>query len=513
MGHVRGGRPKGGEAEGEDVWVEDVSKLKPRRVMFDQLPFGAVPGWAPITCDVSDRDTMKCGFAKRLGRENPAYDRTTLTALRKYTQQYAATFGRIQPWTYAQYRAHLVAQGCPGHRLRQLDEAHESLRGGAPTRKEIRTFQSFGKVESYVDYKWPRHINAPCDRVKVWFGRFVGALEERVFAYAPGDRYPKFVKKVPVQDRADLVAALEELGLPIYEADHSAFEAGLHAALMEATAVAFYELVFADEADLPLICYLLLCACELRGEGLNMYLVSRRKSGANDTALFNTLINYLTQAFLVARKGGVWHGLCEGDDSLFATDVVITADDYKQLGMVCSPNRVASALEASFCGIVAGPKGEMMRDPLPFLQKFGWTSSCIGAGRRVKLALLRAKSLSAAVELPQCPIVGAVARRGLVETRGVDPRWEYDAYHGRRVVDERSVAPFDPHPTTRETFSRLYGVSVAAQLEIESRIARGDMNFLSMLLPTAGGAGTGAGEPQSVSFAPNHAAALFVERR
>jgi hypothetical protein len=347
----------------------------------------------------------------------------------------------------------------------------------------------------------------------VWFGRYVGALEEVIFKYDPADEYPKFVKKVPVSGRARLVQALEKLGLPIWTADHSAFEAGLHAALMSATACVVYEWVFHDDSHLPLIRYALLCACELRGETANMFLVSRRKSGANDTALFNTLINYLTQAFLAARKGGVWFGLCEGDDSLFATDVEITSADYAELGMVCTPVRVPNATEASFCGIVAGPAGEMMRDPLPFLQKFGWTASCIGGGSKVKSGLLRAKALSAAVELPQCPIIGAVARKALELTRDVTPRWEYDAYRGRLNYDERSVVVFDPHPTTRETFARLYGVSVAAQLAVEAKIARGEMDILSYLLPAAGGAGSGAGEPTSVPFAANHAAARFVERR
>lgn len=511
--HVRRGRPAGGQAAGDEVWVDDTSRWKARRVMFDQLPWGSVPGWAPIACDVSDRDTMLNGFAKRLGRENPPASKQTLAELRDFVRGWASTLPKLKPWSYARYREHQVAQGIPAHRLAQLDEAHASLRGGAPSRREISRFQSFGKVESYADYKWPRHINAPSDRVKVWFGCYVGALEEVIFRYDPGEEYPKFVKKVPVAARARLVAALEKLGLPIWSADHSAFEAGLHAALMEATACVVYERVFSGDEFLPLIRYALLCACELRGETADMFIVSRRKSGANDTALFNTLINWLTEAFLVSRKGGRWFGLCEGDDSLFATDVVLTSADYAELGMVCNPVRVSSAMEASFCGIVAGPVGEMMRDPLPFLQKFGWTASCIGAGRSVKLGLLRAKALSAAVELPQCPIVGAVARKALEITRDVAPRWEYDAYRGRLNYDERSVVVFNPHPTTRETFARLYGVSVAAQVAIEAKIARGDMDILSSLLPTASGAGPVAGEPSAVPFAANHAAARFVERR
>jgi len=185
--------------------------------------------------------------------------------------------------------------------------------------------------------------------------------------------------------------------------------------------------------------------------------------------------------YLASKKGGSIYGFVEGDDGLFATDVSLEAADYAALGFTIKIEEVADPCEASFCGMVFGESGEIIRDPVKFLQGFGWTLSFINAGDRVMDELLRAKALSTAYETPQCPIVGAMARYALKQTSHVHPRFIADGYHV--CPDEFTVPRFCPAPDTRQLFEHRYGVTVQLQIAVEAAIANGDMDRVATLLP------------------------------
>lgn len=213
---------------------------------------------------------------------------------------------------------------------------------------------------------------------------------------------------------------------------------------------------------------------------------AHRCSGEMNTSLGNGWANYVIFAFLVSEKGGDFEGYVEGDDGIFATNVEITQADYARCGFEVKVIEHKTVSTASFCGIVSAPGGVLLKDPVRFMQGFGWTSSFIDSSDDVMLALLRAKALSAVYEAPQCPIIGAIARAALSRTRGVLPKFIQDGYHDTSAIprDEKKLAVFDPTPEVRQLFSHLYGVTPAQQIMLENEGAAGNfVNFEAILRP------------------------------
>jgi hypothetical protein len=183
--------------------------------------------------------------------------------------------------------------------------------------------------------------------------------------------------------------------------------------------------------------------------------------------------------FLASEKGCVVDGFVEGDDGLYRWEGEDspTVEDFKNLGFSIKLNRITDPGEGGFCGIYT-TSTQMLRDPVRFLSKFGWTTSDLYGGPLVMSQLLRAKALSACYETPHCPIVGVIAREALKRTRGVDPRWDRDLYHERLPPSEFVLPEFQPTLETRELFSRLFGVGLSEQLRLEDDIRRGDLSTL-----------------------------------
>lgn len=195
-------------------------------------------------------------------------------------------------------------------------------------------------------------------------------------------------------------------------------------------------------------------------------------------------MNLMLAKFIASRKGGELHGFVEGDDGLFATDIELTTEDYAELGFTIKIEEVADPCRASFCGMIFAESGEIIKDPHKFLSNFGWTHSFIHAGPTIMDELLRAKALSAVYETPQCPILGALARRALEGTRHVNPRFVADGFH--TLPDEVAVPKFCPSLDTRQLFADEFGVSIETQLLVESWIHIGRLDLIqSVIRPNA----------------------------
>jgi hypothetical protein len=216
--------------------------------------------------------------------------------------------------------------------------------------------------------------------------------------------------------------------------------------------------------------------------GVRADIPARRMSGDMCTSLGNGFTNLMLMLFCAKKLGFTATGFVEGDDGIFRVDRVDAAvsDLLLKLGFRIKLEQVEDPALGGFCGIVAADCGNI-KDPIRFLQTFGWTSSCVEGGQDVMWQLLRAKALSARYELPNCPILRVLADRALELTSGVTARFEQDGYH--RPPPSDTVHEFAPTVATRELFARLYGVSPSQQVECETRL-RGadDANFLAEYL-------------------------------
>jgi hypothetical protein len=204
-------------------------------------------------------------------------------------------------------------------------------------------------------------------------------------------------------------------------------------------------------------------------------------SGDMCTSLGNGLTNWLLAKYIVEeKKGGRLLGFVEGDDGIFSADKLLTAEDYLPLGFTIEIDQVRDPCTASFCGMIFGETGDIIRCPFKFVSNFAWTQSFIHAGPRIMDELLRAKALSTLFETPQCPIIGAFAHYALGKTAHAHPRFVDDGYH--RMPENIELDPFEPSPETRELFAEVYRIPVQLQLHIEAAVRRGDWELVSQLM-------------------------------
>jgi len=274
-------------------------------------------------------------------------------------------------------------------------------------------------------------------------------------------------------------------GLHAYENDYKSYESSFVARLMLAVEIVVYAYVLGRVYDryAGVIASALLGVNKLKllAAQIVLRIQGRRMSGDMCTSLGNGVTNLIIVKFLAAQKGGHVDALVEGDDGLFVTDFPLTASDFEKLGFIVEIHELITVYECHFCQLIMSEAKEMVKDPRRVFRTFGWTSSFIHAGPMIMDGLLRAKAMSLVYEMPQCPVIGVLARVALELTTGVNIRDDPNAYH-RAPVGFVPVT-FHPHPLTRLKFQDMYGISVDAQLKAEAAIVAHDMDTLSQIIP------------------------------
>lgn len=456
------------------VAINSRSPPKPRRKVHRQLPV-TVPGFVPIALDSNDSLTVAKGYQSRLLRDTPRPQVQLLEELTSFVQSWLKTHVRkVQPMGFEEW---LSSTSYDEGRKAELRNAHASLRGGLPRKHDARKISSFVKTEGYDSYKNARLINSRGDKFKAFSGPAVKAIEQELY------QQPEYVKHVPVPERPSKVEALVQDGLKYYSTDYTAFESHFTVDIMEALELQLYRHCLSGWAGLKLLCDTIAGENRMRTRaGVTAAAFAKRMSGEMTTSLANGFSNHMLTLFIVHKKGGILHGLVEGDDGLWATDVDLDKSDYEALGFTIKIIRVQDPRTASFCGLIYAKEGEIMRDPRHFFANFGWTSSMIHAGDTIMKQLLRAKALSTLHETPACPLVSELARLALERTAGVVPRFIEDGFH-KIPSDTRSLVAREPSLETRELFAQLFGITPEAQLLCEQHIRAGRLDQVAQLLP------------------------------
>lgn len=483
-------RPASKAVGGGDIALEVPATRRPRRRMFRALDHGVVPGYAPISVDTNDVDTLRCGLEQRLCRDLPPINKTTLAEFKQFVESWcnenvpAVTVGSFEDW--------LAQTGYNDARKAELRKANDALKGGRPSRKEASKLQTFGKTQAYPKYAHCRIINARNDKVKAFFGPRFKAIEHFVYDL------PAFIKHTPTADRPAKIASLVKAGRRYFLTDYTAFESHFIAEVMDSCECVLYRHCLKNDPHVEFMCSVLTGVNRLSTRSrVRCRLQARRMSGEMCTSLGNGFTNYMLTLFLAQRAGGTVEGFVEGDDGIFASSCNLTAEMYAELGFTIKIAEVENPCTAvprfvtpgrygcnvgAFCGVMCTEAGEVVRDPRVFASKFGWTSSFLNAGSTIMAELARAHALSALAEAPQCPIVGALARRVLADTVGHKARFVDDGYH--KPAKEAVFPPLAPAAGTRELFARLFGVSIPEQLEAEALIARGCYDIAHLMPPT-----------------------------
>lgn len=465
------------------ITIPKVSTPRPRRKMFRQLPFGAVPGIFPSCRDSNDITTQTDALSRRLCRQLPPVDTDVLERFDAYVDKWIhQNLTPIPAGGLMDFDHWLDSTSYPGTRKEELRRVYEESQGALPDRIKASKVAAFIKSESYPigeAFKPARWICSRKDVSKVVLGPVFKTIEEAVYK----DHH--FVKHTPVSDRPKLVEALRAAGARYIVTDYTAYEASFDSRFMCACECKMYRYMLQNYPDLARF-----TADTISGDnristrlGVRVKLEGRRMSGDMCTSLGNGFSNLMLMGFVCEELGSTWDGLVEGDDGIFAIyGELPTAAMFAKLGFEIKLAEIRDPSLGGFCGIVAAA-GQVMRDPLRFLQTFGWTLSSVDGGTKVMMGLLRAKALSALYETPACPIVSAVAARALEITLGFEPRWSLDGYH---VPPPPTFIPrvgvIDPG--ARLLFSELYGVTVDAQIKAEEAIKTTfDLKVLEDIIP------------------------------
>lgn len=452
-----------------------------RRRMFRRLNYCSIPGYSPLCMDSNDPDTVACAFKQRLLRDVPPTNAAFLQEFRKFVKDYLKMFVPVVQLLFdkEEFERWLESTSYNEARKNELRVSYDSLNGGRPTAHQASHIDTFVKSEFYPTWKHARMINSRADVFKVWSGPRFKAIENLVY------EIPNFIKHTAVKDRPASIAGLIQAGRHYYQTDFTAFESHFTPKVLDVCECELYRHCLSNDADADFLCKVIMGNNRMRTRsGVSATVKGRRMSGDMCTSLGNGFTNLMLAQFLVFKKKGQFEGFVEGDDGLFATDVVLTPEDYKELGFTIKIEEVNNPCEASFCGMIFSESGEIIREPRRFMMGFGWTQSFLSAGPVIMDQLLRAKALSAVYETPQCPIIGAFARRALQLTSHVHPRFVVDGYH-EKLPDVIDVPDFSPSMDTRHLFERMYGVSIETQIEIERAILRDDVyEVASLLNPT-----------------------------
>lgn len=278
---------------------------------------------------------------------------------------------------------------------------------------------SFVKAECYPMYKFPRTINGRVDRAKIILGPLIKSIEKVVY------KHPAFIKNIPVHDRPTYI--LNKFSGPneFFATDYSSFEASFKYLLVRIE----YEVYsfFAGSAVAKFICYCFYLDNKCTYKYFTITVLFKRMSGDMNTSLGNGIINLICISFVMYQKGegimwAMYFIIIEGDDSLFAPTrkCEIVESDFAILGLKVKIEHHQSVNTASFCGQVFDLETmSVLTDPIKVLCRFGYADGRYWrAGNKTKMSLLRANAFSMLYQYSGCPVVGALARRLLVLTRG-----------------------------------------------------------------------------------------------
>jgi len=339
--------------------------------------------------------------------------------------------------------------------------------------------KSFIKDENYAEWKFPRWINSRSDVFKIMFGRYVKSIEKKIYALK------FFIKNVPVPDRPQFI--MDNLFAPssyYVFTDFTSFESHFVRKLKKACEMQLFGYMLHKIAPDAVQCIkTALCESTYQlGDGQVVCNVQAlRMSGEMDTSLSNGFTNLMVMKFTCFKSGCKDAPIVvEGDDALCRTPFPLTARIPTDLGFRIKMGSTQHLNEASFCGQIFDIIDmAVVTDPRDTIVNFGWTKKTdVESSQKRRDLLLRAKGYSLLYSYPGCPILSSMAQyvlrvtkrseTGIVtyvtQDRNLD--WWSRETLLQAIKYKGGSVKIGAH--TRELVEKLYKITVAEQVELES---------------------------------------------
>jgi len=429
--------------------------------------------------DVNDQRTAAHGCLHRLAFEHGRMSHNDFQSLRGFVRRFIRRHLKpLSSSTDFDFEEWLLSTHYSESRKDQLRRSHDQIKGKPKT-----SVSSFVKMESYPEFKPARIISSRHDQFKTYTGPIFHKIEKEVY------KLPWFVKKIPVSERAQyLYEKLHRSGSIYCETDYSRWESNFSSELMRACELQLYSYMLKNFPREKSIIYDTLLGVNkiwFPNHNIRCRVRATRMTGEMCTSLGNGFTNLMVFLWACHRQFISVDGVVEGDDGLFRLSNRLDLSWFQRLGLTIKLDYVNHFGEASFCGITCSTETlHTLRDPIKVLSKIGWTNSAnfkYSTRRSIKLGLLRAKALSLLYEVPNCPVLGVLARRLIYLTDGINPVWDWDWFTWQAYSSLRSIGahyqcgPYEATSADYEAIVSKFGLSLQEIVMLEREIA--DMTF------------------------------------
>jgi hypothetical protein len=345
--------------------------------------------------------------------------------------------------------------------------------------------KSFCKAEGYPKPKMARGINSYSDEVKVLIAAVTHDVDKALFSTK------WFVKGTDPKTWPKRLATLFG-DKPVMATDFTSFEAHHRGVFSDVVDYWFGKSTRSCNLNVTAratLSRLVRGTNIIKYKGVTCQVHQRLMSGAMWTSSSNGLLNLLTLCYLNARTlfplesasdlaadpDRYFTGLIEGDDGI-CLDNHIPQTLIDKLGIILKPEHHPNFGTAAFCQNVCDVNGEgVIADPMKVLRGFFALPSRYASATDIKhRTLLRAKALSYAYKLNDCPIVGPLCHWIFRRTRSLSmSRWSSESYHdcAQRGADAK-VWQHPPNITeeSRQRMQDAYGIDKETQREIEDSL-------------------------------------------
>jgi hypothetical protein len=361
----------------------------------------------------------------------------------------------------------------------------DPFKASASAHRDVR-MSSFMKRETYPKYKYPRAINARCDKFKLRTGPIFKLIEKQVF------QHPSFIKSVPNLERPKVI--LEDLFQEyahVMGTDYQSFEALFELEIFDACEFQLYKymtMLLPDNEFYELVESVLGGINCCRFKEFKVYCQATRMSGEMCTSLGNGFTNLMIILFVAFKKQlKSLKTKVEGDDGLCTYyGVKLNEKPFEQLGLRIEIIYFDSLTEASFCGIVSDiDELAAIGDIVKTLLDFGWTDSIYrNSSDKILLELLRCKALSVLYQYPNCPILRELGLYGCRITDGYHYKHSYLSDNYKKISNMENQVPIHLFKeitiTTRLLVEKRFNISLSQQLAFEKYLTK--LNVLQPLI-------------------------------
>jgi hypothetical protein len=439
-------------------------------------------GAALCHADPTDVRTLCAGVRKRFAYDTPKPNPATLKKCSRFMVR--KIFPKIESLAASAdttLETWLPSTSYPEWRRNQLLRINREFYNDGTNRKLRRLYNvnGFCKDESYTSIKHARIINSRSDVYKTLTGPIFRLIEKALYCQ------PAFIKKIPLNERADYIRNLiEKSGVKYIATDYTCYEAHFSKQMMESIEFKFYEYMVRNlpekKSFMDLVRHGIAGRNKIRINNLmTVEIDATRMSGEMNTSLGNGFTNWVAMLYLChVNRATAVTGVVEGDDGLFSMyGRTPTAEQFKDLGFAIKLEEFDRITDASFCGLVFHEHDmQLIADPMKALLNFGWTTSKYRHAKNIKLlGLQKSKALSLLYQFPTCPILTNCAKYALRVLDTVKSYWAPEDWWQRNQAREVKLFYYrNPHlrdvpigQGTRHLIERLYRISITDQLVLE----------------------------------------------